>query len=93
MTSGVQKSYFEVQYLFALQFQYIVTLANCYKAGIFLGGLQAFFTVATHTHAHTQPFYDSAFCPGQPGWAGTRRNIHPLTPIVVINRPLSTSSI
>ena len=26
-------------------------------------------------------------CPGQPGWAGTRRNIHPLTLIVVINHP------
>jgi len=24
---------------------------------------------------------------GQPGWAGTRRNIHPLTPIMVINIP------
>ena len=23
----------------------------------------------------------SGFCPGQPGWADTRRNIHPLTPI------------
>jgi len=33
------------------------------------------------------------FCPGQPVWAGTRRNIHPLTPIVVINHPLSVSSI
>jgi len=28
-----------------------------------------------------------------PGWAGTRRNIHPLTPIVVINCHLSASSI
>ena len=30
---------------------------------------------------HTQPFYsslESGLCPGQPGWAGTRRNIHPL---------------
>jgi len=30
---------------------------------------------------------------GQRGWAGTRRNIHPLIPIVVINHPLSASSI
>jgi len=30
---------------------------------------------------------------GQPGWAGIRRNIYPLTPIVVINHPLSASSI
>jgi len=35
----------------------------------------------------------SGFCPGQPGWAGTRRNIHPLTSIMVISRPLSASSI
>jgi len=35
----------------------------------------------------------SEFCRGQPGWASTRRNIHPLTPIVVINYPLSASSI
>ena len=39
---------------------------------------------------HTQPFlWLYGFCPGQPGWAGTRRNIHPLTPVVVINRPFS----
>jgi len=24
----------------------------------------------------TQPFYSSGFCLGQPGWAGTKRNIH-----------------
>ena len=34
----------------------------------------------------------SGLCPGQPG-AGTRRNIHPLTPIVVINHLLFASSI
>jgi len=38
---------------------------------------------------HTKLFYGSMdyVCPGQPRWASTRRNIHPLTPIVVINRP------
>jgi len=35
----------------------------------------------------------SVLCPGKPGWAGTRRNIYPLTPIVVINHTLSASSI
>ena len=40
-----------------------------------------------HAHTHTQLFYGSGFCPGQPGWAGTRRNIHPLTLIMVINHP------
>jgi len=46
----------------------------------------------THTHTHTSVLRLCWFCPGQPGWASTRRNIHPLTPIVVINRPLSASS-
>jgi len=35
----------------------------------------------------------SGLCSGQPGWASTRRNIHPLTSLVVINHPLSASSI
>jgi len=48
----------------------------------------------THTHTHTQTVLRlSGFCPGQPGWASTRRSIHPLTPIVIINHPLSASSI
>jgi len=34
----------------------------------------------TTQYTHTQPFYGSGFCLGQPVWAGTRRNIHPLTP-------------
>ena len=46
-----------------------------------------------HTHTHTTVLRLYGFCPGQPGWAGTRRYINPLTPIVVINRPLSASSI
>ena len=35
----------------------------------------------------------TAVCPGQPGYAGTRRNIHPLTPILVNVLPLSLFSI
>ena len=35
----------------------------------------------------------TAVCPGQPGQAGTRRNIHPLTPILVNALPLSPFSI
>jgi len=41
----------------------------------------------TYTHNHLM-----ALCPGLPGWAGTRRNICPLTPILIIKHPLSTSS-
>jgi len=41
----------------------------------------------TCTHTQHTVLWLSGFCPEQPGWAGTRRNIHPLTPIVVINRP------
>jgi len=47
----------------------------------------------THTHIHTTILRLYGFCPGQPRWAGTRRNIHPLTPIMVINHSLSASSI
>jgi len=50
-------------------------------------------TFSYHTHTHTQPFYGSGFCLGQPRRASNRRNIHPLTPIVVISHPLSASSI
>jgi len=51
-----------------------------------------FFTL-THTHAltHTSILWLSGFCPGQSGWVCTRRNIHPLTPIVVISHPLPLS--
>jgi len=34
----------------------------------------------------------TALCPGLPGWAGTRRNIHPPT-ILIIIQSLSASSI
>jgi len=44
----------------------------------------------THTHTHNRL---RAFGPGQPGKAGTRRNTHPLTPILIIGHPLSSSSI
>jgi len=49
--------------------------------------------IVSSTRTHTQPFYGSGFCLGQAGWATIRRNIHPLTPIMVINHPLSASSI
>jgi len=42
---------------------------------------------STIIHTHTTVLRLFGFCPGQPGWAGTRRNIHPLTPIVVIKYP------
>jgi len=29
-------------------------------------------------HIHTTILRLCGICPGQPGWAGTRRNIHPL---------------
>ena len=44
----------------------------------------------THTHTHNHLTF---FGPGLPGWASTRRNTHPLTPILVIGHPLSTYSI
>ena len=49
-----------------------------------------FWAVVSHTHArahtrtHTQPLYGSL---DFVRWAGTRRNIHPLTPVEVISCP------
>ena len=37
--------------------------------------------ISEHTHTHDR---FTARCPGLPGWAGTRRNIHPLTPLLLI---------
>jgi len=53
-------------------------------------GSRLWATENTHT---TTILRFSEFCRRQPGWAGTRRNIHPLTPIVAINHPLFASSI
>ena len=47
----------------------------------------------THRDTHTTVLRLYGLCPGQPGWASTKRNIHPVTPIVIINCPLSVSSI
>jgi len=47
----------------------------------------------TTTTTTTTILWLYGFCLGRPGWAGTRRNIYPLTPIMVINCPLSTSCI
>ena len=38
----------------------------------------------THTHTHDR---FTALCLDLSGWAGTRRNIHPLTPLLLINHP------
>ena len=38
----------------------------------------------TLTQVHTQLLSSTALCSGLPGWASTRRNIHPLTPILII---------
>jgi len=43
------------------------------------------------TPQQQQLFY--CLYPGLLGWASTRKNIHPLTPIMIINQPLSISSI
>ena len=39
-----------------------------------------------HTHKNRL----TILCPGLPGYAGTRRNIHPLTPILFIRHPSTT---
>jgi len=43
---------------------------------------------------HTNPYnHLTALCLGLPGLASTRRNIHPLTPVLIFKHPLSTSFI
>jgi len=49
-------------------------------------------TLCTSEHINNNNNSFTALCPGLPGWAGTRRNIHPLTPILIINYPLSSAS-
>ena len=48
--------------------------------------------IGHNTHTHTQNRL-TTFGPGQPRQAGTRRNTHTLTPILIIGHPLSSSSI
>ena len=55
--------------------------------------LECFVRKAIVVKTHTTILCLCGFCPGQPGWAGTRRNILPLTAIVVISHSLSASSI
>jgi len=47
----------------------------------------------TTTTTTTTILWLSGFCLGQPEWASTRRNVHSLTPILVISHPLSASFI
>jgi len=44
--------------------------------------------LTTRTHTHN---WLTVLCPGLPGWASTKRNVHLLTPILIVRRPLSTS--
>jgi len=43
-------------------------------------GKMVWFCWLKHIHTHNRLM---ALCPGLPGWAGTRRNIHPLIPILI----------
>jgi len=47
-----------------------------------------FYLSSQHIYTHTTILQPSWFCPGQTRSAGTRRNIHPLTLIVVIIIPI-----
>jgi len=62
----------------------------------FIGGHRCNFgnrRVMGHTTIPPTILWLSGLCPGKPGWADIRRNIHPLTPVVVINHSLSAFSI
>ena len=70
-----------------------VDVVSCIIYLLFCKRYNTLNTTTATTHKHTTVLQLYGFCLGQPGWAGIRRNIHPLTPIVVINRLLSASSI
>jgi len=56
--------------------------------------LEWWYACCIHTHTHTHNHFTALWNLSRTTWwAGTRRDIHPLTPIVVINRPLYASSI
>jgi len=42
------------------------------------------------THTHTTVLRLCRICLGQPGWAGTRRNIHPLLLLVMYDKLVQT---
>ena len=49
-------------------------------------------TATVHNYSHTHSRL-TALCRGLPGWAGTRRNIHPLTPILIIGHPFARNDL
>jgi len=53
-------------------------------------GSRLYSIMAHNTHTHNNL---TAPCPGLPGWASTRRNIHPLKSTLIVKHPISTSSI
>ena len=61
--------------------------------GVHVNNFHGWLCDAKNTHTHTTILRLSRFCPGQPMWASTRRNIQQVTPIMVINHPLAAASI
>ena len=61
-------------------------MINSYSARVQLQQSPRYKLTETHNRL-------TAVCPGLPGYSSTRRNTHPLMPILVIGHPLSVSSI
>jgi len=55
-----------------------VTLNSLDKASMTITNSKGLNAKPWCTHTHTTVLWLCGICPGQPGWAGTRRNIHPL---------------
>jgi len=68
--------------------QYTHRMNCCNSCSIISVLMDILIVTHTHTYTHTTILWLYGFCPGQPGWASTRRIIRPL-----INCPLSASSI
>jgi len=71
-----------------LSLEYLDLFGNCKAMHVWNYIVQTTTTTTTTTILQL-----SGYCQGLPGWADTRRNIHPLISILIINPNLSASSI
>ena len=72
-------------------FRQHLELLSLLHVALHVASLKALYAMLSDRLSRTQPF--NGLWSGTAGWAGTRRNTHPLTPILIIGHLLSTSSI
>jgi len=73
--------------------QYFAILAIIILSSVLIQFCVNIVRIQPVTRYYYYNYHFMAFYLGLPGWAGTRRKIEPLTPILIIIHPLSASSI